>query len=90
MFSFTVPLQVDASRIDEAPQSRGGRPATEPKQLLNGQQAEVPLQVLLAEDTHTNQAIVLKALGSAGTRCASWTTASRLWRWRRRSLSTLS
>ncbi len=67
VFSFTVPLAIDASKLDEAPEVHAGAepflPAAHPlNQLLSGP----PLMVLLAEDTRTIQTLVRHALVKRG------------------------
>jgi signal transduction histidine kinase len=66
-FSFTVPLMVDARKLDVAPQASCKAPQ-EPAaaRLLNEKSAGPHLQVLLAEDTRTNQLLVVRALGKRG------------------------
>jgi CheY-like chemotaxis protein len=66
-FSFTIPLQIDATRIDEAPQMPAPRRnSTTLATLLNEPAPGPKLKVLLAEDTPTNQVLVVHALGKRG------------------------
>lgn len=66
-FSFSVPLLIDVSRIDDAPGVPGETyGAKTPGNLLRGLAPGPKLQVLLAEDTPTNQVLVTHALGKRG------------------------
>jgi signal transduction histidine kinase len=66
VFSFTVPLLIDRSKIDAVPQ-RGTEPTrTNPRSIFDDLPPSPKLSVLLAEDTHTNQVIVRHALGKRG------------------------
>jgi CheY-like chemotaxis protein len=66
-FSFTIPLAIDAARIDDAPD---GEPPSfaesSANHLLNQARRGPALRVLLAEDTRTNQILVTHALGKRG------------------------
>jgi signal transduction histidine kinase len=67
-FAFTIPLAVDASKLD-APPAVGGELAASPAMHPLAQaRAGRPLQILLAEDTRTNQTLVVQALGKRGHR----------------------
>jgi signal transduction histidine kinase len=65
-FAFTVPLTIDNSKLDAAPGvdaeaaiADAAHPLTQPRQGPS-------LRVLLAEDTRTNQVLVMEALGKRG------------------------
>jgi signal transduction histidine kinase len=64
VFSFTVPLAIDASRLDEAPAVH--EPATSAAHPLNQSRNGPALRILLAEDTRAIQVLVTQALGKRG------------------------
>jgi signal transduction histidine kinase len=64
VFSFTVPLAIDASRLDEATDLCDS--ATSASHPLNQVRNGPALQILLAEDTRAIQALVIQALGKRG------------------------
>jgi signal transduction histidine kinase len=65
VFTFTAPLMIDASKLDAAPPADEKRtsPADHP---LNQPRTGPALHVLLAEDTRTNQTLVVRALNKRG------------------------
>jgi signal transduction histidine kinase len=65
-FCFTIPLQIDASKLDAAPQIKSEQSRPDANDLLNGSTSDRRLCVLLAEDTPTNQVLVMRALGKRG------------------------
>lgn len=66
-FTFTIPLTLDSSKLDQAPRipcdatstSRKTHPLLQPR-------TGPPLSILLAEDTRTTQTLVIQALGKRG------------------------
>jgi two-component system, sensor histidine kinase len=64
-FSLTVPLILDAGKKEPAPAPAERQPEARPKQEKLGV-AESPLRVLLAEDTPTNQMLVVHTLRKRG------------------------
>ncbi|HYO24970.1 MAG TPA: response regulator [Lacipirellulaceae bacterium] len=67
-FSFTLPLLVDSSRMDEPPEAPLHREPVEAGAFYKGLPASAPLQILLAEDTTTIQLVVTHALSKRGHR----------------------
>jgi signal transduction histidine kinase len=70
VFSFIIPLQVDVSRIDDAPRDaapHGDAPAVV-ADVLRARHDGPPLEVLLAEDTPAIQVVVVHALKKRGHR----------------------
>lgn len=68
-FSFIIPLQVDVSRMDEAPRDPPGDDSPEAiAEVLRAGHDGPPLDVLLAEDTPAIQVVVVHALKKRGHR----------------------
>jgi CheY-like chemotaxis protein len=65
-FSFTVPLLIERSKIDEPPRAPAPRRRTASAILSGAAAPPAPLRILLAEDTPTNQILVKHALGRRG------------------------
>jgi signal transduction histidine kinase len=67
-FSFTVPMLIDRSKMDASPVAVHEVDRAARRSFLDGVPDSRPLHVLLAEDTATNQVLVMHALGKRGHR----------------------
>lgn len=67
-FSFTVPMLIDRSKMDASPVATHEVHREARRSFLEGVPDSRPLHVLLAEDTATNQVLVMHALGKRGHR----------------------